>query len=298
MTHLPPLSALRAFESVGRHLSISGAARELHLTHGAVSHQVKNLEAQLDVQLVARQGRGIVLTAAGAAFADQLRAALAQLESVVAQAAAQDVKAPLRISALPSLAARWLLPRLPRFQALHPEVEVHLQTTTELIAMGRSGFELALRYGAGAWPGAVAEQLMEEQIIPVCSPGYRAGQLPDAPAAMLAGPLLRDIHVQWARWFAAMGMEVPEPANTVVYTDSGLLVQAAVAGQGVALARAVLAHDDLSAGRLIRLPGAALPAGQAYYAVHAADAPLSANGSAFLAWVRSEAAATCVARAA
>lgn len=291
MSHLPPLSALRAFESVGRHLSISRAARELHLTHGAVSHQVKNLEAQLDVQLVARQGRGIVLTAAGATFANKLRAALAQLESVVAEAAASDVKTPLRISALPSLAARWLLPRLPRFQTLHPGVEVHLHTTAALIEVGRDGFELALRYGAGVWRGAKAEKLMDERLIPVCSPAYRAGKPPHTPREMLAGPLLRDTHVQWARWLAAMGMDVPEPANTFVYTDSGLLVQAAVAGQGVALVREVLARDDLAAGRLIRLPGAALPAGLAYYAVHAADVPLSANARAFLAWIRSEAAA-------
>jgi LysR family glycine cleavage system transcriptional activator len=297
MNHLPPLSALRAFESVGRHLSISGAARELHLTHGAVSHQIKNLEAQLDVQLIARQGRGIVLTSAGAAFADKLRAALAQLASVVAEVSANQAKAPLRISALPSLAARWLLPRLPRFQALHPGVEVHLQTTSELIELGRDGFELALRYGAGAWRGATAEKLMEEEIIPVCSPAYCAGQPPHTPAGMLAGALLRDTHVQWARWFAAMGLDVAEPANTFVYTDSGLLVQAAVAGQGVALVREVLARDDLAAGRLIRLPGAALPAGQAYYAVHAADVPLSANGRAFLAWIRAETAAAATAAA-
>lgn len=156
---------------------------------------------------------------------------------------------------------------------------------------GRDGFELALRYGAGVWRGATAEKLMDEALIPVCSPAYGAGQPPHTPQEMLAGPLLRDTHVQWARWFAAMGMDVPEPANTFVYTDSGLLVQAAVAGQGLALVREVLARDDLAAGRLIRLPGAALPAGLAYYAVHTADVPLSANARAFLAWIRSEAAA-------
>lgn len=278
---LPPFTALRAFEATARHLSISRAADELHLTHGAVSHQIKNLEAQLAVQLIARHGRGIVLTPSGAAFAGKLSAALAQLESAVAEVRPAAAAGPLRITALPSFAARWLLPRLPQFRALHPEIEVHLHTTTALADFGRDGVDLAIRYGQGVWPGATARKLMDEQIIPVCSPQFKPATLAD----ILAGPLLRDTHVSWANWFAHMGMQVPEPKNTFVYTDSGLLVQAAVAGQGIALARAVLAHDDLAAGNLVRLPGAALPAEHAYYAVFAAGAPLSPHAQAFLTWL-------------
>lgn len=283
---LPPFAALRAFASAARHLSISRAAEELHLTHGAVSHQIKHLEAQLAVRLIARHGRGIALTPAGASFAARLGVALAQLETVVAEARAAGSQGPLRITALPSLAARWLLPRLPHFRARHPDIEVHLHTATELADFGRDGVDLAIRYGQGAWPGATAEKLMDEEIIPVCSPAFKQGQLPLTPAAMLEGPLLRDTHVRWSDWFGAMGMALREPKNTFVYTDSGLLVQAAVAGQGVALARAVLARDDLDAGQLVRLPGAALPAGQAYYMVHAAATPLSPDARAFAAWLR------------
>ncbi|WP_432379002.1 transcriptional regulator GcvA [Duganella sp. P38] len=286
MPPLPPFTALRAFASAARHLSISRAADELHLTHGAVSHQIKNLEQQLAVRLIARKGRGIVLTPAGAAFAVKLNAALAQLEDVVAEVRADAMHGPLRISALPSFAARWLLPRLPDFRARHPHIDLHLHTTTELADFGRDGLDLAIRYGRGAWPGTAAEKLMDEELIPVCSPRFNGGRLPAGPEDMRDMPLLRDTHVQWASWFAAMGLTLPEPKNTFVYTDSGLLVQAAVAGQGVALARAVLAGDDLAAGHLVRLPGAALPAGSAYYIVHPAQPPLSANGRAFVAWLR------------
>lgn len=282
---LPPFTSLRAFESAARHLSISRAAEELYLTHGAVSHQIKNLEEHLALRLIVREGRGIALTPAGAAFAAKLSAVLAQLESVVAEVR-PATPGPLKITALPSFAARWLLPRLPQFRAAQPHIEVHLHTAAELADFGRDGIDLAIRYGQGVWPGAAAEKLMEEELIPVCSPRFNQGRLPATPAEIAACPLLRDTHVRWASWFAKMGMDVQEPKNTFVYTDSGLLVQAAVAGQGVALARAVLAQDDLAAGNLIRLPGAALPAGHAYYIVHPSATPLSPDARAFVAWLR------------
>lgn len=288
MSTTPSLPALRAFECVARHLSISRAAGELHLTHGAVSHQIKHLESLLDVQLIARQGRGIVLTDIGQAFAGKLRGVLRQLESVVAEVIPQRARTPLKISVLPSLARCWLLPRLSRFQACYPEIELHLQTTSDLVELGRAGFELALRYGTGKWQGATAEKLMDEEMVAVYSPSYAHGQLPAGPIQILNGTLLRDTHVSWAGWFEAQGIAIEEPDNICIYTDSGLLVQAAVAGQGVALVRAVLACDDLTAGRLTCVPAAALATGQAYYAVYSTDVPLSANGRAFVAWIRQE----------
>ncbi len=286
---LPPFTALRAFASCARHLSISRAAEELCLTHGAVSHQIKNLEQHLAVQLIARQGRGIVLTPAGATFAAKLNAALAQLESVVAEARADVAAGPLRITALPSFTARWLLPRLPDFRVRHPEIELHLHTTTDLADFGRDGVDLAIRYGQGVWPGTASEKLLDEELLPVCSPQFNQGRLPATAAEILACPLLRDTHVHWADWFREMGMTVQEPKNTFVYNDSGLLVQAAITGQGVALARAVLAYDDLAAGRLVRLPGAALAAGAAYYIVQPSQTPLSPDGQAFVAWLQDQA---------
>ncbi|MBV7537522.1 transcriptional regulator GcvA [Duganella sp. sic0402] len=286
---LPPLPALRAFDAAARHLSISRAADELYLTHGAVSHQIKNLEAQLGVRLIARHGRGIVLTPSGAAFSAKLGVALAQLESAVAEIR-PAAAGPLKITALPSFAARWLVPRLPDFRARHPEIELHLHTAHALADFARDGVDLAIRYGQGAWPGATAEKLMDEELVPVCSPDFNHGQPPQTPQEILRAPLLRDTHVRWANWFAEMGMAVREPKNTFVYTDSGLLVQAAVAGQGVALARAVLARDDLAAGSLVRLPGAALPAGHAYYIVFPTDPPLPPHALAFVAWLRQSAA--------
>lgn len=288
-TRIPPLPALRAFESVARQGSLRLAAEELHVTHGAVSHQIKFLQQALGVELVVRQGRGVVLTPAGQRLAPALGDALSRLAQVIeaAQPDAQDK--PLRISVLPSFAAKWLLPRLSAFMAEHPDIALTLDANMSVVNLHNTGIDLAFRYGPGQWPGVQAERLMGEEMLAVCSPFYRKGKLPTRPRDLLRHPLLRDESTRaWHDWFRAAGVSgvVPEPA--MAFSDAGLLLQAVLAGQGVALVRSVLAYDDIAAGRLVVLPGPRLPAAYAYYVVTDLRDTLAPKGQVFVGWVRAQ----------
>ena len=287
-TRIPPLPALRAFESAARHGSLRMAAEELSVTHGAVSHQIKFLQDSLGVELMARQGRGIALTPAGQRLAPQLSDALARLAQVM-DSVRPESHEPLRISVLPSFAAKWLLPRLSMFMAQHPDIALTLDANLSIVNLHNTGIDLAFRYGTGQWPGVQAERLMTEEMLVVCSPSYRKGKLPTRPRDLLKHPLLRDESTRaWHDWFRAAGVNGAVPKPAMAFSDAGLLLQAALAGQGVALVRSVLAHDDLVAGRLRLLPGPRLPAAYAYYAVTDARDTLPAKGQVFLDWVRAQ----------
>ena len=284
---IPPLPALRAFESAARHRSLRLAADELHVTHGAVSHQIKFLQETLGVELMERQGRGIALTPAGQRLAPQLSDALLRLAQVIDVVQPEPRDKPLRISVLPSFAAKWLLPRLSAFMAQHPDTALTLDASVSVVNLHNTGIDLAFRYGPGLWPGVHAELLMQEEMLVICSPTYRKGKLPKRPKDLLRHPLLRDESAHaWQDWFHAAGVRDAIPVPAAAFSDAGLLLQAVLAGQGVALVRSVLAHDDIAAGRLCVLPGPQLPAAFAYYVVTDPRSPLSAKGLAFVDWVR------------
>ncbi len=288
-TRIPPLPALRAFESVARQGSLRLAADELNVTHGAVSHQIKFLQQALGVELVARQGRGVVLTPAGQRLAPALGDALSRLAQVIEAARPDGQHKPLRISVLPSFAAKWLLPRLPAFMAEHPDIALTLDANLSVVNLHNTGIDLAFRYGPGQWPGVQAERLMGEEMLAVCSPTYRNGKLPTRPRDLLRHPLLRDESTRaWHDWFRAAGVSGTVPKPAMAFSDAGLLLQAVLAGQGVALVRSVLAHDDIAAGCLLVLPGPRLPAAYAYYLVTDLRDTLSAKGQVFVDWVRAQ----------
>lgn len=288
-TRVPPLPALRAFESVARQGSLRLAAEELNVTQGAVSHQIRFLQQTLGVELLVRQGRGVVLTPAGQRLAPALGDALARLAQVVDAVRPDAQDKPLRISVLPSFAAKWLLPRLSAFMAAHPDIALTLDANVNVVNLHNTGIDLAFRYGPGQWPGVQAERLMGEEMLAVCSPLYRHGKLPTRPRDLLRHPLLRDESARaWHDWFRAAGVNGTVPKPAMAYSDAGLLLQAVLAGQGVALVRSVLAHDDIAAGRLSVLPGPRLPAAYAYYVVTDLRDTLPPNGQVFVDWVRAQ----------
>jgi LysR family transcriptional regulator, glycine cleavage system transcriptional activator len=256
---LPPIQALRAFEAAARHRSYSRAAEELSLTHGAISHHVARLQKDLGgVQLFVRDGQRMVVTDAGQVFVMEVRQSLRLLveavESVRTRSRRVGAIRTLAVSVLPSLAARWLVPRLASFQSSHPAIDIAIHPTTVLAALdGRDGIDLAIRYGPGRWPGLNVAPLMKSLIFPVASPDFLARAKIKSPKDLLRARLLRNPRQKWRPWFLAAGLDVPEPNRGPVYDDAGLLLQAAAAGQGVALGRAALAADDLTARRLIRL---------------------------------------------
>lgn len=257
--HLPPLQALRAFEAAARHLNYSLAAKELGLTHGAVSHHIARLERDLGgVQLFVRDGQHMLPTEQGQVLVLQIRQGLQALAKAFADARIRGAgkrseQKLITVSVLPSLASHWLVPRLPRYQAAHPGIDVALRPTAALARLdGRDGVDLAIRYGPGEWADLKAIPLLTSTIFPVCSPNYRDAHHLKSPADLETASLLRNPRQPWRPWFAVAGLDWSEPVHGPSYEDAGLLLQAAADGQGVALARSALLGDALTSGRLVR----------------------------------------------
>jgi LysR family transcriptional regulator, glycine cleavage system transcriptional activator len=285
---VPSFSALRAFDAAARHLNFSQAAEELHLTHGAISHQMKALEASLGVSLFRREGRRMLLTDAGQHFAARLRDVLGDLAAAVAEVAQRRDQKELTISVLPSFASYWLIPRLPSFHGRHPEIDVNIRATQALADFGRDGVDLAIRIGQGHWPGLVAEKLFDEEAFPVASPRFNGGALPKRPQDLAGAVLLRSERQPWTPWFRAIGLDWPEPSRGPIYSDETLLIQAAAEGIGVALARGALVTADLASGRLVRLFPRRVPSRTAYYLVYPEAAGELPRVRAFREWIRAE----------
>jgi LysR family glycine cleavage system transcriptional activator len=282
---LPPLSALRAFETAARHLNFSRAAEELFITHSAVRHQIKALEGHLEVKLFRRSGRAMLLTNEGQRLYAHVREAFARLQKGVAELKPGTRRGTLTVSVLPGFAARWLVPRLPEFYRRHPELDVNLRATTGLTDFGREDVDLAVRFGPGQWPGLVAEKLLEEEIFPVCSPRYRGGKLPRTPEELLGCVLLHHVYEPWEEWFRAVGLEQAAIPPGPGFSESNLLLKAAVESQGVALALGVLVQSELKSGELVQCHSS-LKARYAYYLVHPEHDPLAPKVEAFKSWLR------------
>lgn len=291
---LPPLNALRAFEAAARHLSFTKAAEELFVTQAAVSHQIKALEDWLGAPLFLRQNRNLCLTEAGLAYLPSVRLAFDGLADATERLFRQDDGGALTVSTMPSLAAKWLVMRLGRFQERHPDIDVRLQTSSALVDFATQDVDVGIRFGVGHWPGLRAERLMDEEIFPVCSPGLIRRDRPLAcPQDLRHYPLLHDDYIiNWRLWLDAAGVTGVDTSRGAVFNDSALMLQAATAGRGVALARHVLAADDLAAGRLVRLFDVALPGDFAYYVVAPPHYFQRPKVRAFRDWLFEEAAAT------
>lgn len=285
---LPPLHTLRAFEAIGRLGSFTLAARELHLTHSAVSHQMRALESSLQTTLVDRSRREIALTPQGRQFLATVRPLLQQLREA-SDALRLAGRRRLRINVLPSFAARWLLPRLGDFFLRHPDIEVEVAATQALVDLPAAGAHLAIRSGLGQWPGLRSELLSGEELFPVASPAYLRAQGIAALPDLARATLLRDDDRDWDAWLQAAALDPAPAAYGAVYRDAALVLQAAESGQGVALARSWLVRDALQARRLRRIGRLAVPSPLAYYLVTPRDAPANADVDAFAAWMRAQA---------
>jgi LysR family glycine cleavage system transcriptional activator len=291
MRRLPPLNALRAFEASARHLSFTRAAEELHVTQAAVSHQIRGLEDYLGLKLFKRGGRTLRLTEAGQAYLPDLRKAFELLRDATERLLDEESRGVLTVTMLPSLATRWLVPRLGLFSACHPEIDIRVAPSVHRVDFLREEVDMGIRYGRGDYPGLRCDRLMSEDIFPVCSPrlleGPHALQCPDD---LLHHTLLHDEgHTDWRNWLMAAGVASVRWDRGPIFLDSSMLLQAAVTGQGVALARGVLARGDLKAGRLVRPFRLNLPTEYAYYVVcpeETADRPRIA---AFRAWLLEQA---------
>jgi LysR family transcriptional regulator, glycine cleavage system transcriptional activator len=286
---LPPLNALPSFEAAARHLSFSKAADELHVTHGAVSRAIRNLEDHLGVKLMTRGTRSVRLTPVGAAYAAEVRDALDQLAAATRTATGQHNTGLLGVSTLDSFAGKWLVPRLFRFRQAHPEIDLRLATSERLADFVSDGIDIAIRYGRGQYPGVSAELLMKEDLFPVCSPKLLEGPHPlRTPDDLRYHTLIHDdFHIDWSMWLSSAGIEGIDPHRGPSFFSSVLAIQAAVQGEGVVLGRSPLVGDDLAAGRLVR-PFDISMAGRGYYVVYPPRALQSAKVKAFRDWLMAE----------
>jgi LysR family glycine cleavage system transcriptional activator len=282
---------------VTRHETFRAAAEELHVTAAAVIQQIKALEDHLGRKLLRRHSRGYSLTPDGVAGLEHLRNAFDQLSSAV-EAMSCGGHRMLTVSAVPSLCAEWLVPRLYRFREQHPDIDVLLHPSEELVDLEHSRVDLGIRYGSGRYPGLVSERLFYDEIFPVYSPRMLKGRRPLKQPGDLKGLPL--IHTQWtpetghwpgwSDWLRAAGVTtVVNVGKGLRFSDGALVIQAAVSGQGVALGSKPLASEHLAAGRLIRPFELSLVTDFAYYITCAKSRAEEPDLRAFRRWVLSEA---------
>jgi LysR family glycine cleavage system transcriptional activator len=297
--HLPPLSALRAFEAVARHMSFSKAAAELFVTPAAISHQIHALEQDLGARLFYRRNRSIELTASARVLLPGLSEAFAGIRGAVRRLRSHNDTGSLTVTASPSFAAKWLVLRLHRFHARCAEVDVRISATDEVVDLTQGDFDIAIRYGAGHYPGLEVELLFTNEVFPACSPQLLAAGPPlRTPDDLRLHALIHDQAIErdplvptWPMWLKAAGVKDAPPPTGFSFNNMSLALDAAIAGHGVVLAYSTIAAADIAAGRLVRLFSLALPDQFAYYIVTAPGALERPKVRAFRDWLREEAAA-------
>lgn len=313
---LPPLNAVRAFEAAARHLSFTQAAAELHVTPAAISHQIKGLEAHLGVALFRREPRRLLLTDAGQRALPGLREAFDHMAEALAAVQPREEGRVLTVSVVPSLASKWLLPRLEGFRRAHPEIEMRLDASARLVDFERdTDVDLAIRHGTGDYPGLHVDALLPAARVPVCRPALLNGAPPlRTPQDLRHHTLLHvpwqccsDLDPDWPEWLATAGVTGIDTRRGPRFNEHAYAIQAAIDGAGVLLASTVLVADDLAAGRLVVPFGSAgdegggegdgthqegLGAGDYGYYLVVPPAKLSLDRvRAFRDWVRAAAAA-------
>jgi len=293
---MPPLKALRAFEASARHASLTKAAEELFVSAGAVSQQVKLLEEFLDQKLFERRHRQIVLTEAGRLLMPGITTAFDQIQLSVDKVVQSKQTKPLTISAAASFAARWLVPRLQSFRQKHPDIDVRIDTSSALSDLVHSDIDIGIRFGSGDYPGLHTDFLSCQEVFPVCAPSMIRPESPlQHPDDLRHYQLLHlDYSLpftnwpDWQMWLAAAGINSVESHRGVRFVEVNLLIDAAIQGQGVALAGSISVESALDSGELIRPFEMAIPLDFAYYFVtHESkiDQPAIA---AFRAWLLNE----------
>ena len=275
---LPSISSLRALEALDRLGSASAAADELALTQGAVSRQLQTLERQLGMELVQRDQKRLALTTEAQDYAAEIRQALNQIVQSTLRLQAAPLAGTLNLAILPAFGMRWLMPRLPEFARLHPDVTINMATRLEPFNFATEPFDAAIHFGNASWPGTQSLLLKHEQLLPVCAPQILDGRRINAPKDILKLPLL---HIQtrttaWKDWFKLQGIEADADLSGTIYDQFATITQAALHGLGVALMPDYLVEQDLATGRLVALHPEPVETAGAYYLVwpeRKSDAP-------------------------
>ncbi|WP_044564737.1 LysR substrate-binding domain-containing protein [Azospirillum sp. B4] len=290
---LPPLSALRAFEAAGRLLSFRQAGEELLITQSAVSHHIRQLEDSLGIALFVRHARGVTLTEAGTRYLAGVRQAFGLITEATREARGRAARRGLTVSMVPSFAANWLAPRLGRFTAAHPDIDLMLDPTLRKVDVAGGEADLGVRYGPGPQPGeGLAGRLLHvDRLAPVAArPLLGRGPVIESPADLLAHPLLYTLRpFEWRAWADVAGLDL-SAARTLQLTDYNIALQAAVDGQGIAMGRELLIGERIRSGQLVRLfPEIVVETPRvAHWLVWAEGRPMTSAMTAFMDWIIAE----------
>ncbi len=296
---LPPLNALRAFEASARHLSFARAAEELGVTASAISHQIKLLEDILGTALFVRMTRKIALTEAGRTCLPLLSEAFDRMEEAVALLRRQEESGALTVSTAPSFAGKWLVPRVEKFRAAHPDIDLRISANMSVVDFRTGEVDLAIRFGRGGYRDLAVDKLFSEAIAPLCSPQLATGDHPlNSPADLAHHILLHDdstshggiagAGTDWRMWLNLAGHEEIDASRGPRFSYADHALSAAIDGQGVVLGRLSLARNDLAAGRLVQPFGQELPTEFGYYLLRPDRGSDPPKVSAFRDWILDE----------
>jgi len=289
---LPSFPAIRAFEAAARHLSFKDAAQELHVTQSAISHQIKSLEEFLSVTLFHRETRGVAITREGAIYLDKVSKALDSLSSATHDIRSQRAAGPLYVRATPAFGSRWLVPRIGDFNRSCPDIELHIDTSVTPSRFAEDGIDVDIRFGRPSTSELHAEPFLKSSRFPVASPGLLTARAPlRHPRDLSKYVLLHDeVGDAWKQWFDIAGVPDVDSEPGPRFAHCDLVLQAALAGQGVALAWSVYVMRDLAAGTLLRPFDIDLPSTVLYTLVCPKDSLSRPRVAAFRDWLLSAAA--------
>lgn len=288
---LPSLNALRAFAAAGRHHNLGDAAKELFVTPSALSHQIRSLEEQLGTKLFVRSRSGLTLTPAGQSLLPAISSAFEQITAAIDDITAQPRSNALTVSMLSTFAMRWFIPRLFRFQRMHPDIEVRISTSIELVDFARDDIDCAIRSGQGSWPGTRAIRLFAEHFTPVCSPSLATDTAPLKSLEDLAAHTLLHAKLRpddWRIWLKAARLEALVPAHEQTFETRNFAIAAAIRGLGVAIIDPLLVEEELRDGRLIQPFPQTLATESAYYFVWPEQGEENPQITAFRQWLVGE----------
>ncbi|TMV08559.1 LysR family transcriptional regulator [Ruegeria sediminis] len=289
--YLPSISSLRALEALDRLGSASAVAEELALTQSAVSRQLQSLESQLGVELIQRDRKRLSLTPIAQDYVREIREALNRIAQASLRLHVAPVGGTLNLAILPTFGMRWLMPRLPEFARLHPDITINMSTRLRPFSFATEPFDAALHFGEPDWPGTDRLLLKLERVLPVCAPSLLPNGAPKSPKDLLRLPLL---HIQtrpraWQDWFKQMGVERSDPLPGTVHDQFSTISQAAIHGLGVALLPNYLVEQDLATGKLMAAYPDAVETVGAYYLVWPKSKSNDPSLREFRHWLASQA---------
>jgi len=291
MHELPPLNALKAFDSVARHESVSHAANELCVTPGAITKQIQHLESFLGVPLFIRRHRQIILNEQGKIFQRAVSKALLEIQTATNNIKGSAQNSTLKIRSYTTFSIRWLIPHAPKFLSANPEISLELTTSLDPVDFARDNIDCAIRLGSGDWPNATSTKLIDNVIVPVCSPQYLMGKKMKTPKDLLACNLL---HIKrrpndWNLWFSGIGLSVDSIPQGMMCENSEIAYSAAKEGLGIAMAQYFLVRDDIELGKLVRPVMQSHDCGDnTYYLVMPSNTQQNIHSRKFKEWILSE----------